>query len=64
METRTREKFICKTLEMHRIIFTFVRVDGPRFRFIKMSIASVNGKVSVSQRSTRSVKGVTISVFS
>lgn len=42
---------------------TFVRVDAPRFGFIKMRIATVDREVSVSQSTAATVERISIAVF-
>lgn len=45
-------------------MFTFVRIDRPRFGFVEMGISSVNGEIGVGQSATCAVKGIAVSVFS
>lgn len=60
-QTEGMAKLVCSDLEE---IGTAGAVDGPLFVIVEMGIATVNGEVSVSQGASRSIEGITVTVFS
>lgn len=59
-QTERVPKFVSRDLEE---ISTAIASDGPSFRIVKVSIATVYGKIRVRQGTTRSIERITVPVL-
>lgn len=59
-QTERVPKFMSRDLEE---IGTAIASNGPTFRIVKVSIATVYGKICVRQGTTRSIKRITVAVL-